>query len=157
MNYESDSNKTTIENLYAVLGRFFSFIEKISRNAFLRLGVALFLIASATWNLDHWYTSIEDGEIVVHHGVTLIGVFEIIRVLPDIHKHGYNLYLRYMKKQKEMQLTLLHTIEVLMEISNLVVALHRKNVPNSVVNEVHKFVDNIRAEIKVYHEKHKES
>lgn len=129
------------------------YVEKVTKNPFLNLGVGLFITISTIENWDTWYATINNGKIELHHGITVAGVWQVLASLPDVVRASYEIYLTLRnRRQPKVKITLLHTAELLMEIAKIVITLHRKGVRQEVVDEVHTFVERIRAIVDTHHQ-----
>lgn len=129
------------------------YVEKVTKNPFLNLGVGLFITISTIENWDTWYATINNGKIELHHGITVAGVWQVLASLPDVVRASYEIYLTLRnRRQTKVKITLLHTAELLMEIAKIVITLHRKGVRQEVVDEVHTFVKRIKAIVDTHHQ-----
>ncbi|MXZ00225.1 hypothetical protein F4Y93_06080 [Candidatus Poribacteria bacterium] len=129
------------------------YVEKVTKNPFLNLGVGLFITVSTIENWDTWYATINNGKIELHHGITVAGVWQVLASLPDVVRSSHEIYLTLKHRgEKKVKITLLHTAEILMEVAKAIITLHRKGVRQEVVDEVHTFVKRIKAIVDAHHQ-----
>lgn len=133
------------------------YVERVTKNPFLNLGVGLFITISTISNWDTWYATINNGKVELHHGITVAGVWQVLASLPDVVRSSHGIYLTLKHRgEKSVKTTLLHTAEILMEVAKIVITLHRKGVRQEVVDEVHTFVKRIKAIVDTHQQQLKE-
>lgn len=130
------------------------YIERISKNAFVNLGIGLFITISTISSWDTWYATINNGKVELHHGITVAGIWQVLASLPDVFRSLHQIYQKLRKRRKPvMKLTLLHVIEVLMEVVKKIIVLHRAGVEQKIINEIHACINNIKDTVeKHYHD-----
>jgi len=127
------------------------YVEIVTKNPFLNLGVGLFIMISTLENWDTWYATINNGKIQLHHGITVAGIWQVLASLPDVFRSLYQIYPKLRKRRKPvMKLTLLHTVELLVDVVKSIIALHRAGVVQEAIEDIHQCATNIKDTVEKY-------